>query len=74
VSVIEEIADNDTPNLKDAKLTGVKKGDDNETTVSLQKHMQQTRISVGTDEDGLVRPQSLAQGMRSFIRGVGLIK
>ncbi|MBN9048241.1 MAG: hypothetical protein J0H78_02195 [Rhizobiales bacterium] len=69
VKVIKDIVRDHQPYLDDAKITGVREDEENETTIHAKKHVLHTRVAVEADDAGVPKIGDVKEKLLRFLRG-----
>ncbi|MGM4918764.1 hypothetical protein [Tardiphaga sp. 813_E8_N1_3] len=70
VKVIKDVVADSQPYLDDAKVTGVREGETNETTVHSKKHVQHTKVAVNADDAGVAVVTDIRSKLRRYLSSV----
>jgi len=67
VGIIKDLVAAATPILKGASLSGMRRGEAAETTISLANHIEHQRVSVRLTDDGHVRDDDIRARMQDYL-------
>lgn len=67
IKIIGDLVKQPISALKNAKITGTRRDENKETTISTFKHIAHRRTRIRTDEDGYVLANDIIEKMKTFI-------